>query len=137
MQMWIDVPITVTPHRSLNVSRGLIRCRDFRDCGDDEILDALRSQGVIAVKHIANKKNGNVEPTNAVILSFNTPIAPSYIKAAYQKISVDTYIPNPLPCYNCQRYGHGKINCNRHAACARCGKEGHQDTNCQEPPALY
>jgi hypothetical protein len=80
----------------LNVSQGVICCRDFRECGDDEILHALWSQGVISVKHITTKKNGKVEPTNTVILTFNTPVAPSYIKAAYKKIPVDTSIPNSL-----------------------------------------
>jgi len=47
---------SVSPHRSLNSSRGVIRCRDFRDCGDHEVMDALRSQGVIDVKHIQTKK---------------------------------------------------------------------------------
>jgi hypothetical protein len=134
MHTWIDVPIKVTPHRSLNVSRGVIRCRDFRDCDDDEILDALRSQGVTSVKHIMAKRDGKIEPTNTIILTFNVPVAPNYVRAAYQKIAVDTYIPNPLRCYNCQKFGHGKTNCNRHAVCARCGKEGHQDSECQDPP---
>jgi hypothetical protein len=30
MQTWIDVAVKVTPRRSLYVSRGVIRCRDFR-----------------------------------------------------------------------------------------------------------
>jgi len=38
MSTWIDTPITVTAHRSLNSCRCVIRCRDFRDCGNDEIL---------------------------------------------------------------------------------------------------
>ena len=134
MQNWIDTAVKVTPHRSLNVSRGVIRCRDFRDCSDDEILDALRSQGVTSVKHINSNKNGVLEPTNTVILTFNKPTAPSFVKAAYQKISVEPFIPNPLRCYNCQKFGHGKSTCNRHAVCARCCKEGHQDAECHDPP---
>ena len=134
MQMWIDTPVKVSAHRSLNVSRGVIRCRDFRDCSDTEILDALRSQGVTTVKHIVSKRNGNPEPTNTIILTFNTPDAPKFVKAAYQKIPVETFIPNPLRCFNCQKFGHGKNTCSRHAVCARCGKEGHQDSECHDPP---
>jgi len=133
MSTWIDTPITVTAHRSLNSCRGVIRCRDFRDCSNDEILDALRSQGVTAVKHIIAKKNGKDEPTNTFILTFNLPTPPKSVKAAYLKIAVETFVPNPLRCYNCQGFGHGKTTCKRRAACAKCSQEGHQDTDCHNP----
>jgi hypothetical protein len=32
MTKWIDVHVKVSPHRSLNKSKGIIRCRDLRDC---------------------------------------------------------------------------------------------------------
>ena len=133
MKMWVDIPISVTPHRSLNSSRGVIRCREFRDCDDTEVLDALRSQGVFEVKHIFTKRNGNNEPTNTFILSFNTPTPPKSVKAAYMKVVVEPYIPNPLRCFKCQKFGHGKNNCNRSAVCSKCGQEGHEDISCQNP----
>lgn len=133
MKMWVDVPITVTPHRSLNSSRGVIRCREFRDCEDDEVLEALRTQGITHVKHIMTKRNGKIEPTNTFIVTFNTPVPPKSIKAAYMNIKVDLYIPNPLRCYQCQRFGHGKNACKRNATCAKCGQEGHDDATCEAP----
>lgn len=133
MNNWFDTPITVTPHRSLNSSRGVLRCREFRDCTDDEVLSALRSQGVTSVKHIMTKRNDKLEPTNTFILSFNMPIPPKVLKAAYLKLDVELYIPNPLRCYKCQKFGHGRNSCNRTAVCAKCGQEGHEDTSCQAP----
>jgi hypothetical protein len=132
--MWVDTPVTCSPHRSLNTSKGVIRCRDLRDCSDDEILAELRSQGVIEVKHIMTKKNGVFEPTNTFILTFNVPVTPKLIKAAYLKINVEPYIPNPLRCFKCQRFGHGTSTCSRNAACAKCGQEGHTDSSCQNTP---
>ena len=134
MTTWFDTPITVTAHRSLNTSRGVIRCRDLRDCDDADVLNALSSQGVVEVKHIFTKRNDKLEPTNTFILTFNLPSPPKAIKAAYMKIDVELYIPNPLRCYKCQRFGHGKTACNRNAACAKCGQEGHDDKDCQNPP---
>jgi hypothetical protein len=134
MTMWVDQPVTVTPHRSLNTSRGVIRCRDLRDCNEAEILNALYSQDVVQVKHIMTKRGDKLEPTNTFILDFNLPAPPKYITAAYLKINVEPFIPNPLRCYNCQRFGHGKSSCNRVALCAKCGQEGHQDTLCTNPP---
>ena len=133
MKMWVDTPITVTPHRSLNFSRGVVRCREFRDCEDAEVLDALRSQGVTDVKHITTKRNGVVTPTNTFILTFKMATLPKHVKAAYLSIPVELYIPNPLRCFNCQKFGHGKFSCKHKAVCAKCGQEGHEDTSCQNP----
>jgi hypothetical protein len=96
------------PHRSLNMSKGIIRCRDLRDCSDDEILDALRPEGVTNVKHIFPNKNVVKQPTNTFALTFAKPSVPKYVKAAYLKIPVEMFIPNSLWCFNCQRFGHGK-----------------------------
>jgi hypothetical protein len=131
MHTWFDTEITVTPHRTLNTSRGVIRCRELRDCSDDDVLTNLTSQGVTEVKHIMSKRADKAEPTSTFILTFNTPTPPKDIRAAYMKIDVDPYIPNPLRCFKCQRFGHGKNFCNRNSVCARCGQEGHEDTDCQ------
>lgn len=130
---WVDVDVQVTEHRGLNSSRGVIRCREFRDCSNEEILEALQSQGVTAVRQINARRNGKLEPTNTFILTFNKPAPPKHITAAYMRITVDMYIPNPLRCYQCQRYGHSKASCSHPAACARCGKQDHTDDNCHEP----
>ena len=40
---------------------------------------------------------------------------------------VEPYIPNPLRCFQCQSYGHGKDRCRQDAVCARCGSNEHSD----------
>jgi hypothetical protein len=134
MTVWIDTPVKVSPHRSLNSCQGVIRCREFRDCADDEVLEALQPEGVTSVKHIMSKKTGTAQPTNTFILTFGTPTPPKFVKAAYMCIQVDPYIPNPLRCYQCQKYGHGKNNCKHAAVCAKCGQTGHTDSDCQATP---
>jgi hypothetical protein len=131
MTNWIDVGIKVSPHRSLNMSKGIIRCRDLRDCSDDEILDALRPEGVTNVKHIFSNTKGIKSPTNTFVLSFVKPSAPKYVEAACPKILVGMFVPNPLRCFNCQRFGHGKNSCNRPAICAKCSQQGQMDADCK------
>jgi hypothetical protein len=46
MTNWTDVQVKASPHKSLNMSKGIIYCRDLRDCSDEKILDALRPGGV-------------------------------------------------------------------------------------------
>jgi hypothetical protein len=134
---WLDVDVKVSEHRGLNTCRGVIRCRDLRDCSEDEILDALQSQNVIAVRHVMTKRDGNQQPTNTFILTFRLTSPPTHITAAYMRISVERFIPNPLRCYNCQRYGHSKTTCNRQMVCAKCGVEGHVDTDCVAPEQCF
>lgn len=130
---WVDVDVKVSEHRGLNSSRGVIRCRDLRDCSENEVLEALQSQKVTAARHIMTKKDGHELPTNTFILTFRLPSPPSHVTAAYLRIPVERYIPNPLRCYNCQRYGHSKTTCSKSVVCARCGQEGHTDTDCDQP----
>ncbi|GFX38934.1 uncharacterized protein TNCV_747131 [Trichonephila clavipes] len=47
---------------------------------------------------------------------------------AYFRCPVREYIPNPLRCFNCQRYGHSKNVCLGQSTCPRCGEVGH-DSN--------
>ena len=46
------VPVKVSPHRSLNTSRGVIRPRDIADCNVEEIVEELQPQGVTAASII-------------------------------------------------------------------------------------
>ncbi|GBN92764.1 hypothetical protein AVEN_247803-1 [Araneus ventricosus] len=68
--------------------------------------------------------------TKHFILTFNTPRLPEYIKAGYVRCSVRPYIPNPLRCFKCQRFGHSKTNCRGTLTCARCAVAGHESTGC-------
>jgi len=55
--------ISSTPHSILNTSRGIIRYRDedLDDLSDDDICGELALQGVIHVKRIISKRNGQTE----------------------------------------------------------------------------
>ena len=134
MTTWVSQSVKVTAHRFLNTSRGIIRCREFCDCDDTEVLNVLSSQGVSGARRLMSKRNGVFEPTNTFLPTFGLPTPPKSLKATYMKLDVEAYIPNPLSCYNFQRYGHGKATCNRKAVCAKCSQEGHQDAECENPP---
>ena len=47
-----DCPVSVTPHRTLNSCKGVIRCRDLVDCDKDEILSELSNQHVTDIHNI-------------------------------------------------------------------------------------
>ena len=40
-------------------------------------------------------------------------------------MKIDLFGPNPLCCFKCQRFGHGKNTCKGYETCLnRCGEEG-------------
>ncbi|GBM80011.1 hypothetical protein AVEN_203776-1 [Araneus ventricosus] len=48
------------------------------------------------------------------------------------RLSVRTYIPNPLRCFKRQRFGHSKTSCRRTLTCARCAEVGHDSSQCTD-----
>ena len=127
---FVDVPCKVTPHKTLNYSKGVIRCSDLLHCSSDEICDELKSQGVVASKQIEVTRDGEKIKTSTFILTFCKPQLPKNIKAGYLNLPVDIYIPNPLRCYKCQKFGHGSNNCQHQEVCAKCSLPGHKDQDC-------
>jgi hypothetical protein len=129
-----NLPVSVTPHSTLNFSRGVISEPDLRLIPENEILENLKSQQVCAVRKITTRRDGNVQPTNHIILTFNSPELPTFIMAGYLRCPVRPYIPNPLRCFQCQRFGHSKISCRGTVTCARCSEVGHDSEKCTKTP---
>ncbi len=90
----------------------------------------MRDQGVLYVKRFSTRKNSRTKPTNTYLFSFSTPNPPTSLKAGYCSLKVDTFIPNPLRCFKCQRYGHGVTTCTRPVTCAHCGEQTHTTDDC-------
>ena len=83
-------------HKTLNSSRGVIRCRELSNLSEAEIRDELKTQGVVEVHRVTVKKEGKVIPTNTLFVIFNRPDMPKEIKVGYLKVKVDLFVPNPL-----------------------------------------
>ena len=132
-----DIPIEVSKHRTLNTSKGVISSRHTEDMTTDELQEHLEPQGVTNVERIMTKKSGNLEPTNTLILTFDSPQRPSHIHLCWERLKVRVYIPNPRRCFNCQRYGHGKNNCRNQTVCSNCGQEGHDHESCSNEAHCY
>ncbi|GFV64270.1 uncharacterized protein TNCV_4087151 [Trichonephila clavipes] len=88
---------------------------------------------VCAVRRITIRRDGQVVNTKHLILTFACPDLPQFITAGYLRCSVRPYIPNPLRCFQCQRFGHSKPTCRGKPTCARCGAVGHDSGECNGP----
>ena len=94
--IFIDRPVRVSVHKTLNSSRGVIRCRDLAYMTEVEIRDELKDQGVVGVNRVTLKKEGKVIPTNTLFLTFGSPELPKKITVCYLKVKVALFIPNPM-----------------------------------------
>ena len=82
------------------------------------------------VQRIVVKRNNPEIKTNTLILTFNTPKIPDSLKICYLNIPVSQYVPNPIRCCKCQRFGHVTSKCKHSEVCARCSETGHKDITC-------
>ncbi|GBM53606.1 hypothetical protein AVEN_105493-1 [Araneus ventricosus] len=120
------IPVTVNPHATLNSSKEVISCGELLKESGEKITEELKSQEVIHVRRITIRRVGQVLNTKRLILTFDSNKLPEHTKAGYMRLSVTTYIPNPLRCFKCQRFGHSKTSCRGTLTNARCAEVGHE-----------
>ena len=129
--------MTVTEHKTLNSSKGIIKDRTLRGESETDICDYLKNQGVIAVKRFTIKKDHETIETNTLLLTFNMVTVPKSLKIFYRIIPVDIYVPNPTRCFNCPKLGHHESNCpvDYASVCEKCGTGGfdHVESRCPNP----
>ena len=113
-------PVVVTPHRSLNSSKGVVRNWELARTDPDEIEENIPS--IVDVQRIVVKRNNMEIKTNTLILTFNTPKNPESLKVCYLNISVSQFVPNPLRCYRCSETGHKDESCKKAFKCVNCGE---------------
>ena len=64
---FVNIPVKVSRHRTLNSKKGVIRCPDLKECSDEEILDELASQGIIHLQRFHVTCNGIKVPTGILL----------------------------------------------------------------------
>ena len=121
------LPVKVSPHRTLNLSKFVIKCEELDKMDEEEIKKELQPQGIIAVKRISIRYS-------LYVLTIKGQTIPKRINIGYLKKETRPYIPNPQRCLQCQKFGHTKNSCKGKAVCAGCGEEGHNLDNCQNEP---
>ena len=125
MKTFCGLKCSVTPHSSLNTSKGIIRCPALNRVTSDDIKEGMVEQGVTDVRRITVRRDGETKLTNTYVLTFNSPTLPTVVKIGFMQVKVDVYIPNPLRCYSCQVFGHHENKCGRHPVCCNCGEPEH------------
>ena len=127
-----NIPVKVTPHKTLNIWKGVIKSVELKGLEKEEIIQELKEDGVIDAANITIKKNNKIIKTNTWILTFerSTPIQEIKIPN-YMTLKVYPYIPKPMICRNCKKLGHTEKNCKfpKQSRCPTCGQEQHTKIN--------
>ncbi|KAG7197518.1 hypothetical protein KM043_016635 [Ampulex compressa] len=131
-QKFGDYNVYVSPHTSLNYCKGVISCKDLMNCSIEGIQEELKNQGVIAARRITTKRNQQIMDTPALILIFNSHTLPSRVKCAMYSLPVRLYIPNPMQCFRCHKFGLAAQRCPNEQTCI-CGKAPHVGDPCLQP----
>jgi len=101
-----DIEVKATEHKTLNFSKGVIYCNELRSIDETEILNELKHQKVTEVRKILKKQDQALTETGLIIITFQTLTLPDSLNIGYEKIRVRAYIPLPLRCRKCLRFGH-------------------------------
>ena len=137
IKSFFNLKVNVSEHNSLNSSKGIIRDRMLKGESEDSIVEYLRPQGVTGCTRFKIKKDGKTVETNTLLLTFNRVNVPKSLKIFYRVVPVDVYVPNPLRCFNCQRFGHYENNCSEDpgSVCENYGADGHahHTSQCKNP----
>ena len=112
----------------LNQSKGIIHAPDLIDLSELEICGWFEEFGVVGVKRFTRKVGEEVQRTPTLLLTFNTPTCPSQLQFDYVRYPVKKYIPNPLLCHNCGKYGHAQERCKAESICLNCASKKHEGT---------
>ena len=128
-----EKPVTVSLHSSRNSTKGTIFAPEMRFMTEAEILDGLKCEGVSHVRRLTSFKDGQRRDTSLLVLTFETTSLPDTLLAGYIRYDVRVFVPNPLRCFQCQRFGHASKFCKQTARCSKCGEAPHDNAPCSAP----
>lgn len=101
------------------------------DVTEEKIKKGLTGGAVIGVKRLKCNRNNERGDSLSVMIQFDEDKLPSKVFLGFMSFSVRLYVPPPLRCYKCQKFGHVAAVCRGKQRCARCGGE-HEYGKCEQ-----
>lgn len=122
------IPVKITIALLNQTVSGKIYAPEIQEEPIDTLLTLLQPTGVVAVRRLFSDPNRSHIPLFVITFIGNT--CPSSLKIGYSSYKVDTYIPSPIRCYKCCRWGHASYACHSTTVCSQCGSKSHIKATC-------
>lgn len=127
-----NIEVAISEHNYLNSSKGIIYSDDLRGLSDEDILNGMKDEHVTEIKKILKKQGDKLVETGLIILTFSKPDLPDKVKIGYESTMVRPYIPYPLRCFQCFKFGHTTKFCKLDKKCCNCSKAFHTNPETNE-----
>lgn len=89
--------------------------------GMEEIKKNVRGRKVIKAQSLKTTREGRKKESETILIEFEEDNIPLKVFLGFLSYPVRVYVPKPLRCFNCQRFGHIAGKCKEQRICARCG----------------
>lgn len=122
--------VEVTEHRTLNSCRGVVSAYELKYEDGDSLLEYLKSQQVTKIDfHMKNVGNERVK-SGLAFVTFGINEPPEYLTIGCLKLKVRPYIPAPMRCFTCHKFGHISKTCPNQSTpkCYNCCEDKHIQT---------
>jgi hypothetical protein len=123
------IPIKVTIALTNQTVSGKIFAPEVSNESLDFLLSMLQPSGVVSIRKLLNDPAKTHVPL--YILTFLGSTLPSHVTMSYSRYRVDPFIPSPMRCYKCCRWGHASYTCRSPAVCSQCGSKDHSKSTCR------
>lgn len=101
------------------------------DVSMEQLKQNISGGNVKEAVRLKGFRNGVKEESLSVMIRFDGNILPDRVYLGYISFPVRVYVPPPIRCFNCQRYGHIAAACRGKKRCGVCGGE-HEYGHCEE-----
>ncbi|XP_013885915.1 uncharacterized protein LOC106533973 [Austrofundulus limnaeus] len=105
------------------------------DVPADEIKSNISGGKVVEAKRLKRNKNGERSDSFSIMLKFEEERLPDKVFVGYMSYDVRPFIPPPLRCFKCQKFGHVAAVCKGKQKCGRCAGD-HENGKCEEGAPL-
>merc|ERR1711915_1132228 len=124
------INIKVTKHDTMNSIQGTIVLpdNDGEPIEKNVLLDSLKKRYPKVQDcelYVLPSRQENKQALKIAKIKFEGEDLPQKIKILGQNREIRPYVPKPLRCKNCSKYGHLKKYCRNQSVCAYCGSEEH------------
>lgn len=87
----------------------------------EEIKNNLKGGRITNAYRIKIWKDGVKKDSETVVIEFEGDVLPGRVMIGFMCYYVREFVPKPVRCFKCQKFGHVASSCKQKQRCARCG----------------